>query len=80
MHRIRCLDPKSSNPVSKPEDRRNDAYDNYLKEGETPKKGQDVGGYNTAWMDPGTKLLKVGDEYRSSIIISPKIENLIKRT
>ena len=50
----------------------NDAYDNYLKEGETPKKGQDVGGYNTAWMDPGTKLLKVGDEYRSSIIISPK--------
>lgn len=49
-----------------------DEYDNFLKEGETPKAGVDVGGYNTAWMDPGTELIKINGVYRSSIIISPK--------
>ncbi len=33
--------------------------------------GGDVGGYNSFWMDPGTRALRVGDEIRSSIIVSP---------
>ena len=28
-------------------------------------------GYNTFWMDPGTKVLRIGGEARSSIIVSP---------
>ena len=34
--------------------------------------GGDVGGYNSFWMDPGTKALRVGDEIRSSIIVHPE--------
>ena len=34
--------------------------------------GQDVGGYNVAWMDPGTQVLRVDGEARSSIIIDPE--------
>ena len=49
-----------------------DAIDNPYEEGETPKAGENVGGYNTAWMDPGTKLFKINDEYRSSILIYPE--------
>ena len=48
------------------------AYDNEYKQGETPRTGTDVGGYNTAWMDPGTNLFKLNGEYRSSIIIYPE--------
>ncbi|MEQ8858469.1 MAG: hypothetical protein RIC56_07475 [Pseudomonadales bacterium] len=33
--------------------------------------GGDVGGYNSFWMDPGTRALRVGDEIRSSILVSP---------
>lgn len=33
--------------------------------------GGDVGGYNSFWMDPGTRALRVGDEIRSSIIVEP---------
>ena len=33
--------------------------------------GQDVGGYNAFWMDPGTRALRVDGEVRSSIITSP---------
>ena len=33
--------------------------------------GEDVGGYNAFWMDPGTKALRVDSEPRSSIITSP---------
>ncbi len=33
--------------------------------------GQDVGGYNSFWMDPGTRALRVNGEIRSSIITSP---------
>ncbi len=33
--------------------------------------GGDVGGYNSFWMDPGTRALRVGGEIRSSIITSP---------
>ena len=49
-----------------------DAIDNPYEEGETPKAGENVGGYNTAWMDPGTKLFKINGEYRSSILIYPE--------
>ena len=33
--------------------------------------GEDVGGYNAFWMDPGTRALRVDGEARSSIITSP---------
>ncbi len=29
-------------------------------------------GYNTFWIDPGTKVIRIGGEARSSIIVSPK--------
>lgn len=34
--------------------------------------GEDVGGYNTFWMDPGTRALRVRGEPRSSIIVEPE--------
>ncbi|MCB1686805.1 MAG: hypothetical protein KDI31_20045, partial [Pseudomonadales bacterium] len=34
--------------------------------------GGDVGGYNSFWMDPGTRVMRVNGEIRSSILISPK--------
>ncbi len=33
--------------------------------------GADVGGYNSFWMDPGTRVLRVNGEPRSSIIVEP---------
>lgn len=42
-----------------------------LPEGDL-QAGQDVGGYNVAWMDPGTKVLRVDGEARSSIIVDPE--------
>jgi len=48
-----------------------EVIDNPYEEGESPKAGENVGGYNTAWMDPGTQLFKINGEYRSSIIIYP---------
>jgi len=33
--------------------------------------GGNVGGYNSFWMDPGTRALRVGDEIRSSILTYP---------
>ena len=34
--------------------------------------GDNVGGYNSFWMDPGTRALRVGGEARSSIIVAPE--------
>ncbi|MFT5211921.1 MAG: hypothetical protein ACI9CE_003662 [Flavobacterium sp.] len=34
--------------------------------------GEDVGGYNTFWMDPGTRVMRVKGESRSSILTSPQ--------
>jgi hypothetical protein len=48
------------------------AYDNQYLKGETPKAGRDVGGYNTAWMDPGEELFQLFGKYRTSIIAYPK--------
>ena len=48
------------------------AYDNQYLEGETPNEGSDVGGYNTAWMDPGTELFQLFGKYRTSIVAYPK--------
>ena len=48
------------------------AYDNKYLEGESPKAGRDVGGYNTAWMDPGAELFQLFGKYRTSIIAYPK--------
>lgn len=42
-----------------------------LPEGDLPA-GKSVGGYNSAWMDPGTKVLRVDGKPRSSIITEPK--------
>ena len=36
-----------------------------------PTAGQNVGGYNTFWMDPGNRLAEVGGEIRTSIIVDP---------
>lgn len=36
-----------------------------------PKKGEDPEGYNYFWIDPGTRVGKVGGEYRSSWIVDP---------
>jgi len=36
-----------------------------------PPAGENVGGYNTFWMDPGTRLTRVRGQIRSSIIIDP---------
>jgi hypothetical protein len=41
-----------------------------LPEGDL-KAGENVGGYNSAWMDPGTRVLRVNGEPRSSIIVEP---------
>jgi hypothetical protein len=41
-----------------------------LPEGELPA-GEVVGGYNTAWLDPGTRVLRVKGEPRTSIIVEP---------
>lgn len=35
------------------------------------KAGESVGGYNSAWLDPGTRVLRVNGQPRSSIIIDP---------
>tara|TARA_Y100000590_G_scaffold275359_1_gene309147 strand:+ start:12899 stop:13879 length:981 start_codon:yes stop_codon:yes gene_type:complete len=56
-----------------------EAIDNPYEEGETPKAGENVGGYNTAWMDPGTKLFKINGEYRSSILTYPEDGKLPRR-
>lgn len=37
-----------------------------------PTAGQGVGGYNAFWMDPGTKMIQIDGEYRTSIITSPE--------
>jgi hypothetical protein len=36
------------------------------------ESGADVGGYNSFWMDPGTRVLRVRGEPRSSIITEPE--------
>lgn len=41
-----------------------------LPEGDLPV-GENVGGYNTFWMDPGTRLAVFGGEIRSSLIVDP---------
>jgi hypothetical protein len=33
--------------------------------------GGDVGGYNTFWIDPGTHIMEVNGEFRSSILTTP---------
>ena len=38
---------------------------------EAPEAGQNVGGYNTFWMDPGARLAVVNGEIRTSVIVDP---------
>lgn len=38
---------------------------------EAPTAGVNVGGYNTFWMDPGSRLAVVDGEIRTSIIVDP---------
>ena len=47
------------------------AANDELPEGEL-QAGQDVGGYNSFWLDPGTRAMRVNGEIRSSIIVSPE--------
>jgi hypothetical protein len=39
---------------------------------EAPSAGQNVGGYNTFWMDPGERLALVNGEIRTSVIVEPE--------
>lgn len=39
---------------------------------EAPTAGQNVGGYNTFWMDPGNRLAEVNGEIRTSILVDPE--------
>lgn len=39
---------------------------------EAPSPGQNVGGYNTFWMDPGERLAVVNGEIRTSVIVEPE--------
>ncbi|HVY89450.1 MAG TPA: hypothetical protein VG942_11310 [Hyphomonadaceae bacterium] len=36
-----------------------------------PKAGQDVGGYNTPYLDPGNLIMRVGGEPRTSLLTTP---------
>lgn len=38
---------------------------------EAPDAGENVGGYNTFWMDPGDRLAVINGEIRTSILIDP---------
>ena len=57
----------------------NQTLDNPYAQGETPESGGDVGGYNVAWMDPGSDFFKLNGKYRSSIIIYPESGKLPRR-
>lgn len=39
---------------------------------QAPTPGQNVGGYNTFWMDPGERLAVVRGEIRTSVIVDPE--------
>ena len=57
----------------------NKTLDNPYAQGETPESGGDVGGYNVAWMDPGSDFFKLNGKYRSSIITYPESGKLPRR-
>ncbi len=57
----------------------NQILDNPYAQGETPESGGDVGGYNVAWMDPGSDFFKLNGKYRSSIITYPESGKLPRR-
>jgi hypothetical protein len=38
---------------------------------DAPSAGQNVGGYNTFWMDPGNRMAVINDEIRTSILVDP---------
>ena len=66
------VDEEEARAASKKAAEESFVYDNQYSKGETPKAGLDVGGYNTAWMDPGSELVKLFGKYRTSIIAYPK--------
>jgi hypothetical protein len=47
-------------------------YEDSIGEGDLPVGGDTFAGYNTFWMDPGTRVLRVRGEPRSSIIVDPE--------
>ena len=57
----------------------NQTLDNPYAQGESPESGGDVGGYNVAWMDPGSDFFKLNGKYRSSIITYPESGKLPRR-
>jgi hypothetical protein len=52
------------------QDAKNSDEIDFLPEGDLPA-GEIVGGYNSAWLDRGTHLLRVRGEPRTSIIVEP---------
>ena len=57
----------------------NQTLDNPYAQGESPESGGDVGGYNVAWMDPGSDFFKLNGKYRNSIITYPESGKLPRR-
>ena len=53
------------------QDAQNSDEIDFLPDGDLPS-GEIVGGYNTAWLDRGTSLLRVKGEPRTSIIVDPE--------
>ena len=70
---------KQAKEVAKQAGEFTELIDNPYEEGESPQAGDDVGGYNTAWMDPGTQLFKLNGQYRSSILTYPENGRLPRR-
>ena len=63
------LKPSQARRIEKGSERFYDSIDE-LPEGEL-ETGKNVGGYNSFWMDPGTRLARVRGEIRSSLIVDP---------
>ena len=63
------LTPSQARRIEKGSERFYDSIDE-LPEGEL-ETGKNVGGYNSFWMDPGTRLARVRGEIRSSLIVDP---------
>lgn len=62
---------KEAGAVSDRSEQMFDSIDSAFDDGSSPQAGQDVGGYNSFWMDPGTVLAKVNGNYHTSVITDP---------
>ena len=55
------------------EKRNKDFFDQFdVRDEEKPPEGGDIGGYNSFWMDAGTRLMEIDGQFRTSIITDPE--------